>query len=201
MKIHLTDIPDIVLLTPELIGDARGWLSEVFNRKKLKDLGIESDFFQQNHSYTKYKGTIRGLHFQKGAYAQAKLVQCVRGSVWNVAVDLRKDSPTFGTYGAAYLSDLGSSKRGTGCQMYLPRGFAHGYLTLEDHTELQWWVDNDYSREHACALRYDSPDIHSSDGKSGIMWDTEKRAGVSMNQSLSFMSEKDKSAPLFFHNL
>ena len=148
MKAIKTEIPGVVLLEPEVFGDARGYFMERFSQRRFDELVGPVRFVQDNESKSRY-GVVRGLHFQKGEYAQAKLVSCLHGSIFNVAVDLRPGE----TFGHAYSAVLSFENRK---QMYIPRGFAHGYLTLKDDTLMQWCVDNDFCGEAAKAVRYDS---------------------------------------------
>src|SRR3954462_3609115 len=115
----------VVRITPKRFADARGWFSETYQRDRFQAAGIGSDFVQDNHSYSKPAGTLRGIHFQTPPHAQAKLVRCLKGRGWDVAVDLRSGPPTYGRWAAAELS----AERGE--QLYVPVGFGHGFLTLE----------------------------------------------------------------------
>ena len=132
-----------IILTVQAFEDFRGYLAVLY------DKSVDFTICQINQGYSKKAFTLRGLHFQEGEYAQAKLVSCLHGSIFNVAVDLRPGE----TFGHAYSAVLSFENRK---QMYIPRGFAHGYLTLEDDTLMQWCVDNDFCSEAAKAVRYDS---------------------------------------------
>ena len=145
-------IDGLCIIEPAVHGDARGYFMETYNQKDMEEAGFHIDFVQDNQSMST-KGVLRGLHFQKDPMSQAKLVHCIRGSVIDVAVDLRIGSPTYLRYETIVLAadnDL---------QFYIPRGFAHGFITLEDDTEFEYKVDNPYSPEHDRSIRYDDPDI------------------------------------------
>jgi dTDP-4-dehydrorhamnose 3,5-epimerase len=133
--------------------DDRGWFAEIYNKRKLEIAGLADDFVQDNHSLSYQAGTLRGLHFQLPPKAQAKLVRCVRGSIFDVAVDIRQSSPTYGKWVGATLSAQNRD------QLYVPMGFAHGFVTLEPDTEVVYKVTDSYSLEHDCGCRWDDPDI------------------------------------------
>lgn len=157
MLVTATAIPDVKLVTPRRHGDSRGWFSETYNRRALAEQGIEVAFVQDNQSYSREAGVLRGLHFQLPPFAQAKLVRVLRGRVLDVAVDLRRRSPTFGRHVAVELSAE------DGVQLFIPVGFAHGFLTLEAETEVFYKVSAHYAPEHDSGIRYDDPEI-------GISW-------------------------------
>ena len=173
MKAIPTKIPGVVIIEPDVFGDKRGWFMETWSRKKLEDLGINVDFVQDNQSYTAHKGTLRGLHFQKNPMAQAKLVRVTAGAVMDVAVDLRKDSPTYLQWVSVELS--AENKR----QFFIPRGFAHGFVALTDDVEFVYKCDNYYSKECDRSIRFDDPAI-------GVQWNVED----------PLVSDKDANAPL-----
>ena len=150
---------------------------ETYSTEKYAQLGIHNVFVQDNHSMSSKKGTLRGLHFQNNPMAQAKLVRCTRGKVIDVAVDLRKGSPTYKQWVSVELS--AENKR----QFYIPRGFAHGFLTLTDDVEFEYKVDNLYSKEHDRGIRYDDPSI-------GVDW------GTLLEGMEPILSEKDVNGPL-----
>lgn len=154
MRITKTKLSDLIIIEPDVFGDKRGWFTESYHKHKYQAVGIDVDFIQDNHSYSKEIGTLRGLHYQSGAYAQSKLVRCVRGRLMDVCVDLRKDSPTYLKWEAIELSE--SNKR----QLFVPKGFAHGFLTLSDDVEIMYKVDAFYSKEHDAGVRYDDPDLN-----------------------------------------
>lgn len=173
MKVIETEIPGVLIVEPDVFGDHRGWFCETWNRQKLHDAGIDADFVQDNQSYTKAKGTLRGLHFQQNPMSQAKLVRVVRGAVLDVAVDLRKGSPTYLKHVIAELS--AENKR----QFFIPKGFAHGFLTLTDDVEFVYKVDAPYAPDCDRSVRFDDPEI-------GVDWPCEE----------PILSDKDKKAPL-----
>lgn len=146
-----TGIKDLYVLETYLLGDNRGWFVETYNKSKLESLGIDIDFIQDNHSLSIKKGTLRGLHLQTLPKAQTKLVRCTKGSILDVAVDLRKDSPTYLKFFSIKLTS--ENKK----QLLIPKGFAHGFITLEDNVEVQYKVDEYYSKEHDRSIRFDDP--------------------------------------------
>lgn len=151
MRVVETYFGTVKLLSPERHGDGRGWFAETYSRKAFAGLGIDGEFVQDNHSLSRRRGTVRGLHFQLPPFAQAKLVRVVKGSVLDVAVDIRRSSPSFGRHVAIALS------AGDGMSLFIPRGFAHGFCTLEPDSEVLYKVDNYYSREHDRGLRWNDP--------------------------------------------
>ncbi len=154
MRVYSLNISDIKIIEPDVHKDHRGYLAVPISIKQLKDSGIDFSIVQINQGYSVKPNTIRGMHFQKEPYAQAKLVSANQGSFYSVAVDIRKNSPTFGKWCGEVISF-------ENCRvMYIPKGFAHGYLTLEDNTVLQYCVDNDYCGEAAKALKYDDKDVN-----------------------------------------
>lgn len=167
-------IPDVILITPKRHGDARGYLSETFRADVYDKEGIAGPFVQDNQAHSVDPFTLRGLHYQITPCAQAKLITCTRGRVFDVAVDLRKTSPTFGQYVGAELN------ADTGQQLYVPDGFAHGYLTLTPASEVRYKVTAYYSPEHERALAWNDPSID-------IRWP--------LNGTYPILSSKDKTAP------
>ena len=153
MQVDRTPLPGVVILTPVRHGDARGFFAERWNRKTLKEAGIETDFVQDNHSLSARKGTLRGLHFQAPPHAQAKLVCCGRGALYDVAVDIRRGSPTYGQWTGVELSFE------NGRQLYVPEGFAHGFVTLTDDTEIVYKCSDHYAPEADGALLWSSVGI------------------------------------------
>ncbi len=151
MTITPTAIPDVKLVTPRKFGDARGFFMETYQRSKFASGGIACEFVQDNHAMSAAPFTLRGLHFQKPPYAQAKLVRVVRGSVLDVAVDIRRGSPTFGRWVGELLSAANAA------QLFVPVGFAHGYVTLEPDTEVLYKVDNVYAPTHEGGLLWNDP--------------------------------------------
>ena len=150
-------IPEIKILRTVRHEDARGFFTEIYNRQRLLELGIDDEFVQDNLSHSVEKGTVRGLHFQSPPYAQAKLVRVVQGSIFDVAVDLRRNSPTFGKHVGVTLTD--SDCR----QIYVPVGFAHGFMTLEPATEVAYKVSGFYAPSHDGGLQWNDPEL-------GIDW-------------------------------
>ncbi|WP_347312549.1 dTDP-4-dehydrorhamnose 3,5-epimerase [Defluviimonas sp. SAOS-178_SWC] len=176
MLIEETGLPGVLILTPRRFGDARGWFSEVWNRQALADGGITLDFVQDNHSYSRDAGTVRGLHFQSPPHAQAKLVRCGRGRVLDVAVDIRNGSPDFGTWTGVELSAE------NGRQLLIPAGFLHGFVTREPDSEILYKCSDFYAPDCDRAVRFDDPDL-------GIDW------GIDPVEAI--LSDKDRAAPLF----
>lgn len=158
MEIERTALPGVVVLTPRRFGDNRGFFSESYSAKALADHGIETVFVQDNHSLSMTAGTIRGLHFQKPPHAQDKLVRCGRGCLFDVAVDIRKGSPTYGKWFGTELSFE------NGRQLLIPAGFAHGFVTRVPETEIVYKCSDYYHPETEGALIWNDPDI-------GIDWD------------------------------
>ena len=142
-----------ILITPPRFADERGWFSETWNARVFAAKGIAADFCQDNHSYSRSAGTLRGLHFQRDPQAQAKLVRCLRGRIFDVAVDLRRDSPTFAKWTGAELTAAG------GEQLFVPAGYAHGYLTLEDDCEVAYKVDAYWAREAEIGIAWNDPTL------------------------------------------
>lgn len=161
MRYTQTSIPGLWLIEPVAFGDERGYFMEVYRAADFARHIEEFSIVQENQSRSRY-GVLRGLHLQQGAHAQAKLVRCVEGCVLDVAVDLRKGSPTYGQHLCFELSD--SNHR----EVYIPRGFAHGFLTLSEHATLQYKVDNAYHPESECSIRYDDPDLAIDWAQGGI---------------------------------
>jgi dTDP-4-dehydrorhamnose 3,5-epimerase len=156
MNLHILPlgIPDVKLITPVKHGDARGFFSETYNKKTLAQAGITLDFVQDNHSFSRQRGTLRGLHYQERPFEQHKLIRAVRGRVLDVAVDIRRGSPTFGKWVSAELS------ADNWAQILVPAGFAHAFCTLEPDTEIIYKVTNFYSPEHDFGIRWDDPDLN-----------------------------------------
>ena len=142
-----------VRIVPTRHEDERGWFTESYSRRRLAERGIDCEFVQDNHSYTANKGTLRGLHFQVPPSPQAKLVRCLAGPVWDVVVDLRNGSPTFGKWVAAELTAR------AGEQLFVPTGFAHGFVTLTDNAEIAYKASDYYAPECEGGIAWDDPDI------------------------------------------
>jgi dTDP-4-dehydrorhamnose 3,5-epimerase len=143
----------VLLIRPRRFADERGWFTESWHRERFRALGVAVDFCQDNHSCSRRLATLRGLHFQAPPHAQAKLVRCTRGKIFDVAVDLRRASPTFGRWVGA---ELGAAD---GNQLFIPAGFAHGFVTLEDDSEVEYKVDAFYAPEADAGIAWDDPDI------------------------------------------
>ena len=166
------------LISGKRFGDARGWFSEVYNIRAMADRGVDLTFVQDNQSFSKAQGVIRGLHFQSPPHAQAKLVRCLRGAIFDVAVDVRKGSPT---YGAGVGAELSAEN---GKQLFIPVGFAHGFITLEAETEVFYTVSDFYAPACDGGLRWNDPAI-------GVDWPGMPATGP-------LLSEKDEKLP-FIH--
>jgi dTDP-4-dehydrorhamnose reductase/dTDP-4-dehydrorhamnose 3,5-epimerase len=174
MNITKLEIMDVFLIEPLVHGDQRGWFMETFRDDELKRAGIDVKFVQENQSYTAQKGTLRGVHFQNYPYAQSKLVRCLRGEILDVAVDLRPWSANYKKWVGVVLS--AENKK----QLYIPRGFGHGFLTLADDVEVAYKVDEYYCKAADRGIAYNDPAL-------GIAWGMER---------IPILSEKDKNAPL-----
>ena len=173
MDIERTALDGVLILTPRRFGDDRGFFSETWNRERFEEAGIKIDFCQDNHSLSAQVGTIRGLHFQAPPRAQDKLVRCGRGVLFDVAVDIRKGSPTYGHWVGVELSFE------NGRQLLVPAGFAHGFATRAPDTEIIYKCSDTYAPETEGALRWDDPDV-------GIDWDL---------SGAPILSGKDADAP------
>ena len=173
MEFIKTELDGVYIVQPKVFGDSRGFFMESYSEREFKKAGFNYNFVQDNHSLSEKKGTLRGIHFQKGEMAQAKLVRCTRGAILDIAVDLRKESPNYKKYIAVELS--ADNKR----QLLIPRGYGHAFLTLTDFVEVQYKADNFYSPEH--------------DG--GVLW-SDPEIGIDWGDMAPILSEKDKNAPL-----
>lgn len=167
-----TKLDGVITVKPRVFGDNRGFFMESWSKRAFEEAGLDYDFVQDNHSRSTVKGTLRGIHFQRGDKAQAKLVRCVRGAVLDVAVDLRPSSPTYKQWVGVELSEENK------CQLLIPRGFGHGFLTLTNDVEFLYKADNPYAPE--------------ADG--GILW-SDPELGVDWGIDDPILSEKDKSNP------
>ncbi len=176
MNFIKSEIPDVIIIEPKVYGDNRGYFVETFRKDKLEDfLGVEINFCQDNESKSSY-GVLRGLHYQLPPFSQTKLVRVIEGIVLDVAVDIRKGSPTFGQHVAVELT--GENKR----QLFVPRGFAHGFAVLSESATFAYKVDNYYAPDHDRGIAFDDPAI-------GIDWRIER--------DRFNLSEKDTKQPLF----
>lgn len=153
MKFTKTKIEGVYIVEPLVFGDNRGFFTESWSKREFDKEGLFYDFVQDNHSYSAAKGTLRGIHFQKGDKAQAKLVRCIRGAVLDVAVDLRPSSPTYKKWAAVKLS--AENKR----QLLIPRGFGHGFVTLTDDVEFLYKADNYYAPQAEGGIRWNDPEL------------------------------------------
>ena len=173
MKVIDTDIAGVKIIEPDIFRDARGYFCETYNAERYKAAGITAEFVQDNESCSS-RGVLRGLHWQAGAHCQAKLVRVIRGAVWDVAVDIRKGSPTFGKSVSCELTAE------NGRQFFIPRGFAHGFVVLEDNTLFSYKCDNLYCPASERGLKYDDTSL-------GIVYPNPGRAFL--------LSEKDLKHP------
>lgn len=173
-EVRPLELDGVLEIRPIRFEDDRGFFSEVWSRRGWQAAGIDVDFVQDNHSLSRQRGVLRGLHYQAPPMAQAKLVRVTRGLVFDVAVDIRAGSPTF----AKYVSTILSAERWN--QLFIPAGFAHGFLTLEDDCEVTYKVSAHYSADHDRAIRFDDPDI-------AIDWP--------LSAKEISLSDKDRAAP------
>ncbi len=173
MPFHETPFEGLKIFEPRRFEDERGYFYESYNRKLFEDNGIDAVFVQDNQAFSQ-RGTLRGLHFQRPPHAQAKLVRVVKGEVLDIAVDLRKEQPTFGHWFGIRLSEENHK------QLYLPRGFAHGYLVLSEAALFLYKCDNYYAPEYEAGIRYDDPHLN-------INWEFPSEQFI--------VSEKDRSLP------
>ncbi len=176
MKITSLAIPDAKLIEAKAFKDNRGFFLESYSKRTFEQAGIKCDFVQDNHSSSNEAGVIRGLHFQLPPHTQAKLIRVTKGRIWDVAVDLRKMSPTYSQYVFAELSAQ------TFQMLFIPAGFAHGFVTLDPSCEIQYKTDAFYAPSHEGGIRWDDPDL-------AIDWPIEC--------NLVTMSEKDANLPTF----
>ncbi|AHI24764.1 dTDP-4-dehydrorhamnose 3,5-epimerase [Komagataeibacter swingsii] len=173
MEIRTFNIAGMILLTPPRFGDERGYFSETFNAARMKEIGIPGPFVQDNHSLSRQRGVIRGLHCQLSPHAQGKLVRCTRGSIWDVGVDIRTGSPTFGQWVGATLSEE------NGSQLWIPTGFLHGFCTLSENAEVQYKCTDFWDRDCERSVRWDDPLL-------AIDWPVAEKDAI--------LSEKDAAA-------
>lgn len=175
MDFSKTPIEGLIVITPKVFADNRGYFFESYNKRAWAEAGITADFVQDNESFSS-QNTLRGLHFQKPPFAQAKLVRVLEGTVWDVAVDLRKNSPTFGQWFGVELS--ADNKK----QFFIPRGFAHGFSVLTETAKFAYKCDNFYNKESEGAVRFDDPEL-------AVDWKIDLTKAV--------LSDKDLKNPLF----
>lgn len=173
MHVTKTTLNDVYIIEPQVFGDHRGWFIESYSKTKLAEAGIVCDFVQDNHSFSAHRGTLRGLHFQLNPRAQAKIVRCTKGAILDVAVDIRKGSPTYKKWVSVELS--AENKK----QLFIPKGLAHGFLTLTDDVEVQYKADEYYAPEYDGNILFNDPEI-------GVVW----------GEGDFILSDKDKKAPL-----
>ena len=174
MKIEKLNIPEVLLITPPKFGDSRGFFSETWSRAKLAPLGFDEVFVQDNQSLSSTPGTIRGLHCQIAPNVQGKLVRVIKGAIWDVAVDIRRGSPTYGQYAAAELSEENWA------QLWIPGGFLHGFCTTQPNTEVIYKVTGDYDKAAERAVIWDDPEL-------ALPWPVAPGAAL--------LSDKDKALP------
>jgi len=169
-----TEIPEVIIIKPKIFSDNRGFFMETYKKSDFEKAGIDTDFIQDNHSKS-IKGVLRGLHYQKEPFAQGKLVRCIKGKIFDVAVDIRKNSPTFGKWVGFELSEENR------LMLWIPKGFAHGFLTLSEEAEIIYKVSGgEYSPQHDAGIIWNDPDIN-------IKWPQIDNI---------ILSEKDKNLPL-----
>jgi dTDP-4-dehydrorhamnose 3,5-epimerase len=173
LKITRTKLDGVLIIETDVFGDNRGFFTESYNKQRFHEAGITHDFIQDNHSYSAEAGTLRALHYQLAPKAQTKLVRVIAGAIYDVAVDIRQGSPTFGEWVGCIISE--SNKR----QLLVPKGFAHGFCTITPHTQVLYKVDCLYSKEH----------------DRGILW-SDPELGIDWPMTNVVLSEKDKVHPL-----
>mgnify|MGYP001431420888 CR=1 FL=1 len=173
MKFTSTNLDGVFVVEPKVFGDHRGWFMETYNEANFLEVGLNIRFVQDNHSFSASKGTLRGLHYQINPGAQSKLVRCTKGVIYDVAVDIRKGSPTYGKWFGIELSAENTK------QLFIPKGFAHGFMTLTENVEVQYKVDEFYAPECDRSIRWDDPTIN-------IEWPL---------KITPILSDKDKNAP------
>lgn len=174
MQFNRTPLEEAYLIEPQPLSDDRGFFSRIFCSEELKKEGLEPSIFQINNSYSSSKGTLRGMHYQLAPKEETKIVRCILGSIYDVILDLRPDSSTFGEW---YGTELTAENRK---MMYVPKGFAHGFITLTDKSEVIYFVSENYSKEHERGVRWDDPQFE-------IQWPMEPQV----------ISEKDRMHPDF----
>lgn len=172
MKFNCTEIGGVYLIEPSINQDNRGFFSRFFCQIEFNKLGLETVYVQANSSYSALSGTLRGMHYQNKPHEETKLIRCVKGSIFDVVVDIRKHSPTFGKYAAFELSDKNRS------MVYVPKGCAHGFLTLEDNTEMMYLVSSFYSPKNENGFKFNDPAFN-------INWPSEPKVISERDNSFS----------------
>ena len=185
MAVIETNLKGVYIIEPKVFGDARGWFMETWSKAKFEAAGLHFDFVQDNQSFSAHKGTLRGLHYQLNPMAQAKLVRCTRGELLDVAVDIRKNSPQFGKWTSAILTAENK------CQLLIPRGFAHGFITLTDNVEVQYKADNFYAPYLEGNIRWNDPQI-------GIDWKIEPTILADKDANAPFLKDRIESGQINF---
>lgn len=173
MKVTKTNLADVKIITPDVFGDNRGWFFESWSSQRYSEFGISEEFVQDNHSFSLKAGTLRGLHFQRKPHAQTKIIRCTRGRILDVAVDIREGSPTYCRWVSVELSADNFK------QLYIPKGFAHGFLTLTGDVEIQYKTSDYYAPDCDRSIRWNDPAI-------GIDWGIDN----------PILSDKDCNAPM-----
>lgn len=186
MQVKPLSIPDLKLISPKTFGDARGVFSEVYSQRAFTAAGLNFTFVQDNQSLSSKAPTVRGLHFQTPPFAQTKLVRCIRGSILDIAVDIRRGSPTFGRHVATMLSEERWE------WLLIPVGFAHGFVTLQPATEVLYKVDNYYSAPHDAGILWNDPDL-------GIDWCLDGRPPILSDKDTRYPCLRDFSSPFTYN--
>jgi dTDP-4-dehydrorhamnose 3,5-epimerase len=181
------EIQDVILIEPKVFEDERGFFMETYKKEDFEKAGIKGEFIQDNHSKSEY-GVLRGLHFQREPYAQAKIVRCVKGAIYDVAVDLRKNSPTFGKYVGVNLSEENKY------QLYIPRYFAHGFLVLSENAEVIYKVDNVYAPDYETGLIWNDHDVN-------VKWPNENPILSSKDLELPMLRELMERGEVYYSNV
>lgn len=177
MNITETELKGVFIIEPKVFGDERGWFMESYSKRVFEEAGIIADFLQDNHSFSKEKGTLRGLHYQLNPHSQAKMLRCTRGEIFDVAVDVRRGSPNYAKWFGVNLSEKNHKA------IFIPRGFLHGFVTLTDNVEVEYKADNFYEK--------------SAEGS--VLWN-DKEINIAWPISPTTLSDKDKNAlPLNLH--
>ena len=182
LDIQTTDLEGVLLITPKRFADARGFFSETFNAERFRRAGVADKFVQDNQSYSRLAGTVRGLHYQAPPRAQAKLVRVLKGAVYDIAVDVRKGSPTYGRHVRALLS------ADNGAQLLIPAGFLHGFATIEANTEVAYKVSDFYSAAHDGSVLWNDPAL-------GIDWGIDPAKAVLSDKDAKAVSFAEFSSP------